>query len=243
MILRNGNFTLFVSQLGATVTGFQHKGEHVIFPQQMIVINGNLKLRGGVPILFPWFGSREDLPQHGFLRDTVMTKTEVLSPVEGIYALDYSRNKFFYEHRFLLSVYFSITPTGYMQQLQVSHMGDSEPMPVNPGFHPYFAMPKHNAKVEFPNEETSIDITEEKFERGKGMVLEMSANPAVIHLDGLGRVTITAGDCSTTVVWTDSFRYICVEPVFKPLDEYEKTLLYPGEVLDLELEVAFEPEG
>jgi glucose-6-phosphate 1-epimerase len=54
---------------GAHVTGFRRKGEpQVLFMSQCSRFAEGQPIRGGVPVVFPWFGSREGFGQHGFAR-------------------------------------------------------------------------------------------------------------------------------------------------------------------------------
>lgn len=54
---------------GAHVTGFQKTGEPpLLFTSQFSRFASNQPIRGGAPIIFPWFGAREGEPAHGFAR-------------------------------------------------------------------------------------------------------------------------------------------------------------------------------
>jgi len=54
---------------GAHVTDFRKKGETpLFFVSQCSQFAENQPIRGGVPVVFPWFGSREGMPAHGFAR-------------------------------------------------------------------------------------------------------------------------------------------------------------------------------
>ena len=54
---------------GAHVTHFQKNGEApLLFLSQASEFLADQPIRGGVPIIFPWFGPREGLPSHGFAR-------------------------------------------------------------------------------------------------------------------------------------------------------------------------------
>ena len=54
---------------GAQVTEFKKKGEPpLLFMSQCSRFTDGQPIRGGVPIIFPWFGMREGLGQHGFAR-------------------------------------------------------------------------------------------------------------------------------------------------------------------------------
>jgi glucose-6-phosphate 1-epimerase len=54
---------------GAHVTKFQKTGEPpVLFMSQSSHFQNDSPIRGGIPVIFPWFGSREGHPAHGFGR-------------------------------------------------------------------------------------------------------------------------------------------------------------------------------
>ena len=54
---------------GAHVTRFQKTGEApLLFLSDASEYEHGKPIRGGVPLIFPWFGPRDDLPAHGFAR-------------------------------------------------------------------------------------------------------------------------------------------------------------------------------
>lgn len=54
---------------GAHVTHFKKKDEPpLLFVSQCSRFAEGQPIRGGIPVIFPWFGSREGLGQHGFAR-------------------------------------------------------------------------------------------------------------------------------------------------------------------------------
>src|ERR1051326_4608738 len=57
---------------GATVTAWQPAGARpVIFTSPNAVFAAGTAVRGGIPIIFPWFGAQQaepKAPQHGFVR-------------------------------------------------------------------------------------------------------------------------------------------------------------------------------
>ena len=56
---------------GAQVTGFQKNGEPpLLFMSRQSQFAVGKAIRGGVPIVFPWFGAREGFPDHGLARVT-----------------------------------------------------------------------------------------------------------------------------------------------------------------------------
>lgn len=63
---------------GAHVTHFQKKNEPpLLFLSQCSRFEEGKPIRGGVPIIFPWFGAREGLGQHGFVRNQAWQLKEV----------------------------------------------------------------------------------------------------------------------------------------------------------------------
>src|SRR5262245_19429671 len=54
---------------GAHVTHFQRTSDApLLFLSQCSRFDEGQPIRGGIPVIFPWFGPREGLPQHGFAR-------------------------------------------------------------------------------------------------------------------------------------------------------------------------------
>lgn len=54
---------------GAHVTNFRKRGEpELLFMSQCSRFADGQPIRGGIPVIFPWFGMREGLGQHGFAR-------------------------------------------------------------------------------------------------------------------------------------------------------------------------------
>jgi D-hexose-6-phosphate mutarotase len=69
---------------GAHVTQFQKKGEPpLLFMSQCSRFEEDQPIRGGIPVIFPWFGAREGLTQHGFARIKNWEAREVVSSPNG----------------------------------------------------------------------------------------------------------------------------------------------------------------
>lgn len=76
---------------GAHVTDFQKKGEPpLLFTSQFSRFAAEQAIRGGVPIIFPWFGAREGSPAHGFARTIEWELHEAVTLPEGGVALRFS---------------------------------------------------------------------------------------------------------------------------------------------------------
>ncbi len=62
---------------GAHVTHFQKNGEPpLLFMSEASRFQADQPIRGGVPLIFPWFGGREGFPGHGLIRTAEWTLEE-----------------------------------------------------------------------------------------------------------------------------------------------------------------------
>jgi glucose-6-phosphate 1-epimerase len=69
---------------GAHVTQFRKRGEPpLLFVSQCSRFDHGQAIRGGIPIIFPWFGQREGLPHHGFARIKTWDLKEVIPEPDG----------------------------------------------------------------------------------------------------------------------------------------------------------------
>lgn len=71
---------------GAHVTYFQKRGEPpLLFLSDQSRFESGVPIRGGIPIIFPWFGKPADKPgQHGFVRNRSWTLKEIKTTDDGI---------------------------------------------------------------------------------------------------------------------------------------------------------------
>lgn len=69
---------------GAHVTHFQKRGEApLLFLSQVSRFSEGTAIRGGIPIIFPWFGARDGQPMHGFARTQSWRLKEILTLPNG----------------------------------------------------------------------------------------------------------------------------------------------------------------
>src|SRR3974390_1268416 len=77
--------TAEISPQGAQLTRCGKTREPpLLFVSQCSRFNEGQPIRGGIPIIFPWFGMREGLGQHGFARVKTWELKEFAPPPEGI---------------------------------------------------------------------------------------------------------------------------------------------------------------
>ena len=73
---------------GAHVTSFQKNGEPpLLFLSKESLFTPGKAIRGGVPIIFPWFGGREGHQAHGFARTTEWSLEETSKQADGTVTL------------------------------------------------------------------------------------------------------------------------------------------------------------
>ncbi len=69
---------------GAHVTRFQKKNEPpMLFLSQMSQFAVGKPIRGGIPIILPWFGAREGFPMHGFARNRAWELKKIVPAPDG----------------------------------------------------------------------------------------------------------------------------------------------------------------
>lgn len=76
---------------GAHVTDFQKRGEvPLLFTSQFSRFTHGQSIRGGIPVIFPWFGAREGEPMHGFARLADWELHETIAVPDGGVSLRFS---------------------------------------------------------------------------------------------------------------------------------------------------------
>ncbi len=69
---------------GAHVTHFQKKNEApLLFMSQCSRFAEGQPIRGGIPIILPWFGPREGMPQHGYARIKAWELKQIVPAADG----------------------------------------------------------------------------------------------------------------------------------------------------------------
>jgi D-hexose-6-phosphate mutarotase len=76
---------------GAHVTGFQKNGEPpLLFLSAKSYFAPGKPIRGGVPVIFPWFGNRDGEPSHGFARITEWQLVKTSAVADGAVTLQFA---------------------------------------------------------------------------------------------------------------------------------------------------------
>ena len=223
MKIDNQNHIADISDAFPTITSWKVDGIDVLFPEQNMLINGQKKKRGGIPICFPNFGKPIsyggiEIPQHGFLRDKekmfyrAQTQNHfvVMSGMVDAYGLSYSTSiKMQVHHQFN-------TPT-LIQELSVWSGDKFKTMPLCLGFHPYFKVNRKYLNFIRDGKAMNMEIfSGEKLLQAQKFDFK---NVFEIQLDErLSVVMVCLGDFETghqqVCIWSDNpDEYVCVEPI------------------------------
>ena len=246
MIIKSGDHSVLLSCQGGSILQWQWKDHLILGPTRMEKVDSEFKLRGMTHWCYPKFGQAADLPQHGFLRESVMEPRrlsanfaefrksfkaidgfpwESRALIEHVISLDAPED---YDH---LTSAISITNISYRREHET--IGD---MPILPALHPYFNTEKGAA----------ITIGQKQIIFGKPVSISRD-NPIVVYFS-FGRVTMKPSDnCEWLVVWSDkASSYLCVEPIFfgEPSsfrDNDMGKLIKSGQTVACEVIFFFEP--
>lgn len=88
VVIKTARSTADLYLQGAQVTHFQKTGEPpVLWTSQLSRFETGTPIRGGIPVIFPWFGPREDMPSHGFARTQTWELREISQLPGGVVSL------------------------------------------------------------------------------------------------------------------------------------------------------------
>jgi glucose-6-phosphate 1-epimerase len=128
---------------GAQVTDFRKKDEApLLFLSQCSQFAENHPIRGGVPLVFPWFGAREGMPAHGFARLANWNLHEVTTIPEGGVSLRFSLPETSMR-AFLppfLATYVVTVTDRLTLELLITNASEDEPFAFETCFHTYYAV-------------------------------------------------------------------------------------------------------
>lgn len=99
---------------GGQVLAWQPVGQKpVIWVSQAAVFEPGMAVRGGVPVCWPWFGAREGLPMHGFVRTRLWQARETTRDAAGQVVLrlgtqDDASTRALWDHAFDLELVLTI---------------------------------------------------------------------------------------------------------------------------------------
>ncbi len=209
-IIANKDQAVTVSETGGTVTRYQYRGVDIFYPQQLVRRERKMKLRGGMHVCFPNFGTVDDkfgLPQHGPLRNrnidgvkedgVIFRGTDLLGPS--------------YNEECEVHITIALTQTGFIYLLSARLIRPaSRDVFINPGLHPYFRTPTKNAQAGAWKGRMNHFYRQNYGPRSTDV-----GQGADVVVPGVGKIQmLLGGGWRRLYYWRDSFQYLCVEPVF-----------------------------
>lgn len=200
---------------GAHVTHFQRKGEApLLFLSDKSHFENDQPIRGGVPVIFPWFGAKEGKPMHGFARTQNWELKEIVQnscAVDLHFSLPISTEAA--EFPPFTAEYFVSVGEALALELKVTNRS-SEEFAFENCLHTYFSIGDIHGvsvsglkgvdyldKVEgfARKKETNAQI---KFSGETDRVYVKTRDTTEIHDAGLSRkIIIEKGGSNSTVVW------------------------------------------
>ena len=221
IVLKNATVRATVSLEGGWLDTLTIRGAEVLYPKQTVLYeNGIQKIRGGCHVCAPNFGpgGKSRLPQHGFARESLWSIMSIDSTTVVLGMLDLPGGYRLVEFELV----YELTRSGISITLK-AHNKSSEPVRIEPGFHPYFSTRRSSVLVD-------MECLELEKLRDP---LFMNKAPTTITFGGIS-YKVGAKNLPLWVLWTDrSQEYVCLEPTFNGFsflqeDGTNDHLLMPG---------------
>jgi galactose mutarotase-like enzyme len=210
---------------GALVTRLVVKGQELLYLDRATLDDPAKHVRGGIPVLFPFAGRLEGdrflvgdgfttMKQHGFGRNLAW---EVASQGAGevvlsLAATEATRAVYPYEFRFAYRV--TARAHGVGLGLEVHNLGDV-PLPVAPGWHPYFrCADKRAITTDVAGLDPARFTDDAEFDFG----LPFPGTRAGFVVPGLGDLTLAVSENLRYLqLWSQPGKpFVCLEPFAGP---------------------------
>ena len=225
--IRNGDVEAKVAPArGTLVSALQVGGKQVLYLDRASFDDETKNVRGGIPVLFPYAGKLENgtlkaagtqMGQHGFGRNRRWEVKEqkpwrlrvVLQPE------DVDRQA--YPFKFLAEQTCTVLPRGLEIELSILNTGE-KPMPVSPGWHPYFSCPaaeKSKVKASVAGVDHNQFSNDREFDFG---AIAPPIGRAKFEVPQLGSLTLSfSPEMRHMQFWSQPGKdFICLEPFLGP---------------------------
>lgn len=138
--LPNGD-SVFVAQQGAHVLSWQAQGKERLFLSPASVCDGVTAIRGGVPVCFPQFNQRGNLPKHGFARNMPWRLVQERShgPQKAFELSSNDATLALWPHAFKIFLTVNLAPSSLQMTLTVENHGQQS-LSFTGALHTYFAV-------------------------------------------------------------------------------------------------------
>jgi len=224
--LASGDVTAQVAPgRGGLVSGLAVGGSEVLYLDRATLDDPTKNVRGGIPILFPFAGRLEDerflpagtrMKQHGFGRNKPWEVRTQSADALRLSLVQDDETRAQYPYDFGVEYGVQLLPRGLQVELVVHNRGP-KPLPLSPGWHPYFRCPAAR-KAEVTGDVPGLRPPEQfsdarEFDFG----LEAPTNGrARFDLPGLGGLRLSFSPAMRHLqFWSQPGRdFVCLEPFY-----------------------------
>ena len=233
---------------GGIVFSYGVEGVELLYLNEETFYDTDKNVRGGIPVLFPisgqltngtyeWEGKTYTMSNHGFARNASWEVVSQDTESGASLALRITSNpqtKISFPFDFEVVYTYSLTD-GVLAIDQVYKNTGDQPMPMYPGFHPYFKTSEKN--LAYGTDATQyFDYNDGQVKEYKGQLDLANLKEAVVLLDANQssisfhpselnkRVKLEYGKAFKYVMlWTESGKeFVCVEPWMAKTDEFNR---------------------
>jgi galactose mutarotase-like enzyme len=215
-----------VPERGAIVTALRVRGADVLYLDRATLDDPAKNVRGGIPVLFPYAGKLVDelfvpagtkMKQHGFGRNKAWRVIEKRADAVRVALAQDAETRAQYPYEFDADYTAFIVPNGVQVEMLVTNRG-AKPLPVSPGWHPYFnctAEKKKQVSGDVPG--LASDKLGNEIEFDFGLVAPASGR-AQFQVPGLGGLRISfSPEMRHMQFWSQPGKpFICLEPFYGP---------------------------
>lgn len=132
-----------VAHHGAHVLSWVSGGRERLYLSPQSVMDGHAAIRGGIPVCFPQFNQRGDLPKHGFARNLSWIAKPARLEVDQAHLVlelrDSAATRQWWDQAFEALLLIELTPDALQVDLVVRNT-DSKPLSFTGALHTYFAV-------------------------------------------------------------------------------------------------------
>ncbi len=222
---------------GAHVTNFKkHNEAPMLFLSQCSRFEENQPIRGGIPVIFPWFGPREGMGMHGFARTKPWEIKEIVPAPDGSVSVRFRLPNYPEGGAFppFVAEYVVTVSEGLTLELIVTNHSTDSKLEFEECLHTYFAVEDIGATTVTGLKGVSyldkVADFAKKTEKGENIQISSEVDRVYLNAAGtveirdarLGRVIRVAKENSaSTVVWNPWIAKAQQMPDFGN-DEYQK---------------------
>ena len=241
--IRHGNvFVKIAPTRGAIVTSLIVAGRELLYLDRETFDDPSKSVRGGIPVLFPFAGRLNDglfiaantrMSQHGFGRNLPWKVVDERQELVRLLLLSGKETLSQYPYKFVAEQTVMILPRGLQLDLLICNM-DTKPLPVSPGWHPYFSCPadqKEKITTTAPGVNVGQFSSAKEFDFG---IIAPQNGRADFGVPGLGRIALSFNPRMRHLqFWSQVGKnFVCLEPFTGPnntINTEQRVDIPPGE--------------